>query len=83
MLVVALTAIGIQVTRWGWLSWEYYRRSRSLYGASIERWPASGSDGSRALVRRRRQWAGTLAEKDDQAARHPWLPIEPDPPEPE
>ena len=41
----------------------------------------TGEDG-KPLSKAQHEWHSTLGDKDGQAASRPWLPVEPDPPEP-
>jgi hypothetical protein len=81
-LMVAVAVVGLMFGFGAWLarrSAEFQKKSDSYLGTvrvmySIGRWKPRGFD--------RNSWAWGMAQKYHDAARHPWLPVAPDPPEP-
>jgi hypothetical protein len=81
-LMVAVVIVGLMLGLGAWMarrSAEFRKRAEShmrtvrvMY--SIGRWKPRGFD--------RNAWAWRMGEKYAYAASHPWLPVEPDPPEP-
>jgi hypothetical protein len=72
-------------------SWTLYQR-REMYRRAAERhrmgslWPTRDGvhrNESESVEASRRAWNRKLAVKYERAARYPWLPVAPDPPEPE
>jgi hypothetical protein len=80
MVVVAVAGVALQGARLAGLSLRYRRLAESYAGWG--RWPRKSSEEARARERRKVAWAHALARKYERAARAPWLPVEPDPPEP-
>jgi hypothetical protein len=83
MILVVVVALAVWVAKLCWLSIVYLQRARAyadtvtpyMISGPIEHpWgpPLSGHD----------LWASEMANKYHNAARHPWLAVEPDPPEP-
>ncbi len=81
MILVAVIAVSCECGRLIVLSSQYRQKANvlRLYG----RWPGPASDDGRARYRRQIAWAQGLVGRYEYAARYPWLPVEPDPPEPE
>ena len=79
MLAVAIVALFLRVDRMLWLSAAYRKWARAY-----EQIVARESWRSPVILRPsgRIAWAGAMADKYRRAARHPWLPVEPDLPEP-
>jgi hypothetical protein len=78
MVIVAIVGMAIGLSRWLWLRSLAFDRLagfhsiRSNYGNPLD-----------ANVQMKLTYHNALWNKYRRAARHPWLPIEPDPPEPE
>lgn len=69
----------------GYREWMYWEAIRA-YEADPRGVSLRGPEPIEVFVHRSRRLAGyhaTLRRKYERAARYPWLPIEPDPPEPE
>jgi hypothetical protein len=72
--------------RWSFGSLAAYHQSKGVYGYACSRtsWALIDCNGkvmTPAEVKAA-DWHRALAEKYREAAAHPWLPVEPDPPEP-
>ena len=79
-----MTLLGKRVRAFRWMA-EYHAAHRMKY-------PITGSPGAaprgvdsrgELVSAERDRWHAALAAKYSRAARSPWLPVEPDPPEPE
>ena len=91
MVAVAIVALGLAVVRWmrsmDALSANYHHRALSHYVKLSNdhflmlQLPDDPRDDK--WLDRRKTYRRAMAEKWNRAALFPWLPIEPDPPEPE
>ena len=83
MIAVALIAVGLELSE---RSTTFRRRAthhrnesfRAAFGPGTH----SRSLKVRRLMRAKDRWHSDLIEKYELAARYPWLPVAPDPPEP-
>jgi hypothetical protein len=77
-LMVAVAVAGLLIA--GWIEGER-RRVRFLAIADDHSWGADSAIG--VISREKMAWHETMEGKYERAARYPWLPVPPDPPEPE
>lgn len=93
MVLVAVVAVAV----WGGMmmrrSGNFLRRAdnhrflAAIFQGRVEDSPATAADTSRVIEKRGRELRSLnhhseLARKYERAARYPWLPVAPDPPEP-
>jgi hypothetical protein len=79
MIAVAVAGLAMGAGVWGYRMWrlsrEYLREARMhLYYCIV--------DGDAAENAANVHYHAALARKYERAARYPWLPVEPDPPQP-
>jgi hypothetical protein len=80
-MMVAVAVLSLLI---GW-GIESGRREGRFRTAARVHWLASfgrAPDGPGQVTEAGLRWHDRMAEKYDRAARYPWLPVEPDPPEP-
>jgi hypothetical protein len=81
--MMVLVAIASLLIGWGI---ESGRREERFRTAAREHWYASfgwAPDVSSQMSEARLRWHDQMAGKYERASRYPWLPIRPDPPQPE
>jgi hypothetical protein len=79
MIAVAILAVGLEATA-ALFRRQHALRQRAAYHEKIEKLAAATQVRANAAIRDRH---ARLKEKYWRAARYPWLPVGPDPPEPE
>ena len=85
-LMIAVAVAGVALGAWGIVARRRARFERlfshhfGLAGPSVNR---SFDPGHRVFVTAKGRWHHDLAMKYAEAARRPWLPVVPDPPEPD
>jgi hypothetical protein len=78
MVVVAIFGLAIGLSRWLWLRSVAFRRLADLHNSqAMGGIPGKAKDFPKQLFHRK------MGEKYSRAVRYPWLPVEPDPTEPE
>ena len=86
MIAVVFAALILSAARLLLLSAAYRERARPYEAAALGATPIlMGPNGSHSIPWHRSAhdlWAESMAEKYLHASRFPWLPVEPDPPEP-
>jgi hypothetical protein len=85
MVATAAAAVLLGCVRMRSLS-ESYRQRSLAYEESVTRYSGMGPaerPGRYPPPSEHDRWASRMAAKYERAARYPWLPVEPDPPEPE
>jgi hypothetical protein len=86
MAVVAVVGVALWAGRMLWLSAGYREKARRYPLGLLGATPIlMGPHGVHSLGYRRPdrvRWEEAMAENYLRAARYPWLPVEPDPPEP-
>jgi hypothetical protein len=94
--MVAVAIVGVilygELTRRRWAKLSAAYRSKAELARVIRDWSMGWAEGpmqgdlgagQRESLMRRIAYQAKLAEKYEHAARYPWLPVAPDPPEPE
>jgi hypothetical protein len=87
VVAAAIASIAVPLhRRWSFESLGAYHQSKGVYGYACSRtsWACIDCNGKVMTPDEAKLalWHMALAEKYRQAAAHPWLPVEPDPPEP-
>lgn len=84
-LMIAVAVVGVLI----WIVWDRagakYRETAYLYRTLADKqWTGPPLTEEQASVRQRRfqEYTAEMARKYERAARYPWLPVEPDTPEP-
>jgi hypothetical protein len=94
LLAVAMAAVGMKLSLWTY-RW-MYRRYVEFFVISVEhgeqaislelemrKLDGAGQTAGTAAMKRRRYWHSRMCDKYAWASNNPWLPVWPDPPEPD